>query len=122
MATQKHTTIDEYIHTFPIPVQEILQQIRAIIRKKAPDAVETISYQIPTFKLNGKYLVYFAGWKDHVSLYPLPHGNDAFRQEIAPYITGKGTAQFSLAKPIPYDIIEKIVAQHLAERTPPESK
>ena len=79
------TTIDEYISTFPVDIQAILEKVRQAIHKAAPDAVETMSYGIPTFDLNGKYLVFFAGWKRHISLYPLSAGDEAFQQEIAQY-------------------------------------
>jgi len=102
-------TIDEYIETFPAKVQSILEKIRQIIQKTAPEAVETISYQIPSFNLNDRYLVYFAAWKCHISLYPIPSGNKAFQKELFPYLGGKATARFPLDKPIPYDLVEKIV-------------
>ncbi len=108
-------TIDGYIKTFPKEVQVILEKIRRTIREAAPDAVESISYQIPTFKLNGKYLVYFAGWKNHIGFYPVPSGIVAFNKELSPYITGKGTVQFPLDKPIPFDLVEKIVKYRIKE-------
>lgn len=95
---KKAENVDEYIKAFPRDVQTILEKIRLTIQKMAPDAVETISYQMPTFKLNGKYLVYFAGWKNHVSIYPIPTGTPAFQKEISPYIAGKGTIKFPLDK------------------------
>ena len=109
-------TIDEYIKTFPEDVQSILEKIRQTIKKTASEAVETISYQMPTFNLDGKYLVYFAGWKNHIAFYPVPTGTEAFEKEISPYIKGKGTLQFPLNKPIPYDLIIKIVKSRLKER------
>jgi uncharacterized protein YdhG (YjbR/CyaY superfamily) len=102
-------TIDEYIETFPANVQSILEKVRQIIQKTAPEAVETISYRIPAFNLNGICLVYFAAWKCHISLYPIPSGNKAFQRELFPYLSGKVTARFPLDKPIPYDLVEKIV-------------
>ena len=101
-------TIDEYIATFPQDVQVVLNKIRKIIQEAAPEAIETISYQIPTFKLNGKYLVYFAGYKNPISIYPIPTGTESFRQELSPYIKGKGTIQFPLDKPVPYDLVKKL--------------
>lgn len=106
---KQFTTVDEYIKTFPDDVQIILEKLRQTIRKTAPEAVETISYQIPAFKLNGRDLVYFAAWKNHISLYPIPSGTEAFMQKLSPYIKGKGTMQFPLNKPIPYYLVEKIV-------------
>ncbi len=102
-------TIDEYIKTFPKDVQAILEEMRQTIRKAAPEVVETISYQMPTFKLNGRGLVYFAGFKNHVGFYPIPSGIAAFEKELSPYKQGKGSVQFPLDKPVPYDLVRKIV-------------
>jgi len=76
-------TIDEYIETFPIDVQKILEKMRGTIKKAAPEAVETISYQMPAFKQNGRNLVYFAAWEDHIGFYPLPSGSEAFKKELS---------------------------------------
>lgn len=111
---QSYKTIDEYIKTFPENVREILQKIRQTIHKVAPVAQETISYQMPTFKLNGN-LVYFGAFKNHIGFFPIPSGIRAFEKESAAYIKGKGTLQFPLDKPIPYDLIEKIVAFRVQE-------
>jgi uncharacterized protein YdhG (YjbR/CyaY superfamily) len=108
-------TIDDYIKTFPADVQNILEKIRQTIRKAAPAAVETISYQMPAFKLNGKNLVYFAAWKNHIGFYPMPSGAAAFQKELAPYKAAKGSVQFPLDKPIPLDLVEKIVAFRVEE-------
>ena len=108
-------SIDDYIAGFPDDVQEVLQQIRATIRDAAPDAEETISYGIPTFRLNGTYLVYFAGYRKHVSVYPAPVGNAEFAAEMAVYGSGKGTAKFPLDRPIPQDVIRKIVQFRIQE-------
>lgn len=104
--------IDEYIARFPAEVQTVLRQMRETIRSAAPDAEETISYQIPTFKLNGTYLVYFAGFKKHVSLYPVPVEHPDFAQEMAVYGSGKGTMKVPLDEPLPIDLITRVV-QHL---------
>ncbi len=109
------TTVDDYISTFPEDIQAILEKVRQSIQKAAPDAVETISYGIPTFNLNGKHVVFFAGWKHHISLYPLPAGDEAFQQQIVHYKRAKGTLQFPLDKPLPYDLVEKIVTLLLKE-------
>ena len=108
-------TIDEYIAGFPKDVQEILEKIRMTIRKAAPDAEETISYLLPTFNLNGKYLVYFAAYKKHIGFYAAPRGNPDFKEEMSVYETGKGTLQFPLDKPIPFDLITKIVKFRVKE-------
>jgi uncharacterized protein YdhG (YjbR/CyaY superfamily) len=102
-------TIDEYIDGFPREVREILERVRSTIRDAAPGAEETISYQIPTFTLNGTYLIYFAGFKKHVSVYPAPVGNADFAEEMRMYGSGKGTAKFPLDKPIPFDLITRMV-------------
>lgn len=109
MTTTKPSDVEEYIAGFPKDTQKILEQIRATIKKAAPDAEETISYAIPTFKLEGRYLVYFAGYKNHIGLYPVPRENEAFKEELSAYKGGKGTVQFPLDKPIPLDLITKIV-------------
>jgi len=102
-------TVDEYIESFPSSVQNILEKIRLTIKKSAPDAIETISYQMPTFKLNGKILVHFAAWKNHIGFYPTPSGTEEFKKELSLFKGGKGSVQFSINEPIPYDLIRKIV-------------
>jgi uncharacterized protein YdhG (YjbR/CyaY superfamily) len=109
-------SIDEYIRSFPGDVQTILQEVRRRILHVVPAAEETISYNIPTITLDGRHLVYFAGWKKHISLYPLPKADEAFEREIAPYKAAKGTLRFPLAEPIPYDLIERVVERHLQQR------
>jgi uncharacterized protein YdhG (YjbR/CyaY superfamily) len=101
-------TIDEYIAAFPKDVQEILEKIRATIRKAAPDAQETINYGIPTFTLKGN-LVHFAAFKKHIGFYPTPSGIEKFKAELSGYEGAKGSVQFPLDKPIPYDLISRIV-------------
>jgi uncharacterized protein YdhG (YjbR/CyaY superfamily) len=113
---KQFTTVDEYISTFPVDTQAILEKMRQAIQKAAPDAIETISYNIPTFDLNGKHLVFFAGWKHHISLYPIPAGDEAFQQQIAHYKRVKSTVQFPLNKPVPYDLAEKIVTLLMMEK------
>lgn len=107
--------IDDYIADLPKDVQEIMEKIRSTIRKAAPDATETISYKMPTFNLNGHYLVYFAAYKKHIGMYPVPAGDEEFRREIATYQAGKGTLQFPLDQPIPYKLITKIVKFRVQE-------
>jgi uncharacterized protein YdhG (YjbR/CyaY superfamily) len=113
---QKFATIDDYIHSFPEDVQPILREVRQAIRRAAPGAGEIISYQMPTFTLDGKALVYFAGWKRYVSFYPIPRVDEALEREIAPYRAEKSTLRFPLGKPIPYDLIERLVALHVKEQ------
>lgn len=109
------TTIDEYIAEFPPETRRVLEEVRALIRSIAPDATETISYAIPTFDLNGTHLVHFAGYAKHVGLYPTPSGMVAFEAELAPYRSGKGSAQFPLGQPLPLDLIRRIVEFRVAE-------
>jgi uncharacterized protein YdhG (YjbR/CyaY superfamily) len=108
-------TIDEYLRIFPQETREILEEIRGIIHAAAPEAVETIGYNIPAFDLNGKHLVFFAGYAAHVSIYPVPSGDESLNRELSPYIKGKGTIQFPLNKPIPYELTEKIVKARIEE-------
>jgi uncharacterized protein YdhG (YjbR/CyaY superfamily) len=107
--------IDEYIAGFPDDIQEILQKIRMTIRQAAPDAQEAIKYRMPTFVLKGN-LVHFAAFKNHVGLYPTPTGVEAFQDELSPYKSGKGSVQFPLDQPIPFDLIRRIVEFRVKER------
>ena len=100
--------IDEYIAGFPPKVQKILERMRKTIMKAAPEAEEAIKYGIPTFTLNGN-LVHFGGYSEHIGFYPDPRGIDELKKELAPYQSGKGTLKFPLDKPIPYDLITKVV-------------
>jgi uncharacterized protein YdhG (YjbR/CyaY superfamily) len=106
----KFATLDEYIGSFPVDVQAVLEEIRRRIRSALPVAQEVIRYDIPTFRVNGKNVVHFAGWKQHISVYPVPAGDEAFQREIEPYRAGKGTLRFPLDQPIPYQLIERVAA------------
>lgn len=109
--TTRQTTpkdIDEYIARFPEDIQEILEKIRMTIREAAPEADERISYQMPTFALEGN-LVHFAAYKNHIGFYPTPSGIEEFEEELSRYVGGKGSVKFPLDNPIPYDLITKIV-------------
>jgi len=108
MQTPKPNNIDEYIGAFPKQVQEVLEQVRATIKRAAPTAGEAISYAIPTFKLNGN-LVHFAAFKNHIGFYPTPMGVEEFREELSAYKEGKGSVQFPLNKPMPLDLITRMV-------------
>ena len=119
----KAKTIDAYIAAFPAEVKQILEQIRAIVKKVAPDAEETISYDIPTFNLGGTYLVYFAAWKKHIALYPVsPQLAEQLSEDLSKYKGSKGSVHFPLNKPIPFDLIEKIVAWRLKEHASEQHK
>jgi len=107
--------IDQYIKAFPKDVQDILQKLRLVVGMAAPEAIESISYQLPTFKFNGKNLVHFAAWKNHVGFYPTPSAIEAFKKELFPYKWAKGSVQFPVDEPIPYDLIEKIVIFRIKE-------
>ncbi len=115
MITSKAANIDGYIAGFPEHTQHLLQQIRATIKQSAPDAEEMISYAIPTFKLKGRPLIYFAGYKNHVAVYPVPRENEAFQKELSAYKGGKGTVQFPLGKPLPLKLITKILKFRMKE-------
>ena len=108
-------SVGEYIATHPDDTQAILRRVRSTIRKAVPGAEEVISYQIPTYKLHGGYVVYFAGWKQHYSLYPAnDHLVVAFKDDLAQYKISKGTIRFPLSQPVPVKLIERI-AKFLAK-------
>lgn len=108
-------TIDEYIATFPEEIQARLAAVRATIKAAAPGAEERISYQMPTFVLNG-YLVYFAAWKNHIGFYPASSGvPEAFKEELSRYESGKGTVKFPFSQPLPLELITRIVEFRVAE-------
>jgi uncharacterized protein YdhG (YjbR/CyaY superfamily) len=108
--------IDEYIETFDPEIQKTLREIREFIQKEAPEAVEKISYKMPTFYLGGN-LVHFAAFKDHYSLFPSPPATAAFEKELAPYRSGKGTLRFPLGEPVPWEIIRKVLQFRLKENS-----
>jgi len=120
MAKTVFKSVDEYLATYPKDVRAILQRVRSTIRKAVPGAEEVISYQIPTYKLHGGYVVYFAGWKQHYSLYPATGRLvAAFKDELARYELSKGTIRFPLSQPVPVKLIERIatfLAREAAER------
>ncbi len=109
MKSTKPNTIDEYIASFPKDIKLILETIRTTIQKTVPKAQEKIGYGMPSFRIYGKDLVYFAAFSNHIGVYALPSGNAAFKNELVNYKTGKGSIQFPLDQPIPYDLIVKIV-------------
>lgn len=115
MDTAKPKNIDEYISGFPKDVQEVLQTVRTTIKQAAPEAEETISYAIPTFTLKETNLVHFAGFKNHIGFYPAPTGSEAFKEELSAYKTGKGSVQFPLNKPMPLELITRIVEFRVKE-------
>ena len=109
--------VDKYIATFPQDVQGILMKIREIIKNEAPDAVEGFAYGMPSYKTHGKPLVYFAGYKSHVGFYATPSGHESFSKELAKYKQGKGSVQFPVDQPIPFELIQQIVAFRVQENS-----
>ncbi len=110
-------SIDEYIMEFPPETQAALEEMRALIRATAPGATELMSYAIPTFDLNGKHLVHFAGYAKHVGFYPGASGVAAFREDLTVFKSSKGSVQFPLGSPLPADLIRRIVAFRVAENS-----
>lgn len=114
--TVKPDNIDAYIATFPYEVQEMLEEVRATIKKAAPEASEAIKYAIPTFVFHGN-LVHFAAFKNHIGFYPAPEGMEEFDKELAVYKKGKGSVQFPLDQPIPFDLIARITAFRIKQNS-----
>lgn len=110
----KFQTVDEYIMQFPDEVQNTLQKLREVIKEAAPEAEETISYQMPAFSLNGT-LVYFAAWKNHIGFYPTFSGKNAFMEEFSNYKGTKSSIHFPITKPLPDELIRRIVKFRVAE-------
>ena len=111
-------TVDEYIKKFPPHIQDMLSEIRDIIIKHAPGAVECISYGMPAYKLHGKVLVYFAGYTNHIGFYAMPSGHSEFAEGLSKYKHGKGSVQFPLDKPLPRDLIRQIVEYRVEHNKP----
>lgn len=111
---RQYKTIDEYINTFPEDVQQLLNGLRQTIREAAPEAEETINYQMPTFTLNGN-LVHFAAFKNHIGFYPTPGGIEAFKKELSAYKGAKGSVQFPIDQPLPLALIRRIVKYRVKE-------
>ncbi|MFZ1703827.1 MAG: DUF1801 domain-containing protein [Saprospiraceae bacterium] len=107
--TTKHVNVDEYMASFPKGTQHIFENIRTIIKENAPDALEEIAYNMPAYKISGRPLLYFAGYKHHIGVYATPSGHEAFSKELSQYKQGKGSVQFPLDQAIPYDLIGRIV-------------
>lgn len=107
--------IDQYILQFPEETRDILNKIRALIKENAPEAIESIAYGMPAYKLNKKPLVYFAAYKTHIGFYATPSGHEAFKEELSKYKQGKGSVQFLLNQPIPYDLIMRMVKFRVSE-------
>ena len=112
---ERAKNFEEYILPFPDEMQKILEKVRETIKQMAPEAIESISYGMPAFKTFGKPLVYFAGYKNHIGFYATPTGHEEFKKELSKYKQGKGSVQFPVSQPIPYDLIAKIVAFRVEE-------
>ncbi len=121
MTKTNFTSVDEYIASQPEAVQGVLKRVRSIIHKAVPDAEEVISYQIPAYKLHGDPVLYFAGWRQHYSLYPATgHVVAAFKDDLVPYEVSKGTIRFPLSQPVPVRLIERIAKFRAKEVAPRE--
>jgi uncharacterized protein YdhG (YjbR/CyaY superfamily) len=119
MAKTDFKTVDEYIAAQPETVRDALERVRSTIRKALPGAEEVISYKIPAYRLHGHIVLYFAGWRQHYSLYPTSHAIEAFEDDLTPYDVAKGTIRFPLSRPVPVKLIERIAkfrAKEVAER------
>jgi uncharacterized protein YdhG (YjbR/CyaY superfamily) len=116
------STIDEYIARFPKEAQERLQRLRQVIQEAAPEAEEAIRYQMPTFRFAGKNLVFFAAFTHHIGFYPIPSGIAAFKKELSRYKQGKGSVQFPMDEPLPYDLVRRIVLFRVQETMNNENK
>ena len=111
-----YASIDEYLAGLPADVRPIIERIRKTLHAAVPDAGEKIAYQMPTLTLDGTSLVHFSGWKQHVSLYPVPPVDDELAAAIAPYVAGKGTLKFPLNQPVPYDLISRLAKAYVDSR------
>ena len=109
------TSIDEYVAEFPAEVRKVLKELRSLIKAAAPGATETISYAIPTFDVNRRHLVHFAAFKHHIGFYPTSSGIAAFKEELKPYKSAKGSVQFPLGQPLPKGLIRRIVEFRVKE-------
>ena len=115
MADQEFGSVEEYIASFPADVRAILEQVRRAILDAVPGTGETVSYQIPTITLGGRPLLYFAGWKRHVSVYPAPAGDEALERRLRPYRSAKSTLKFPLSRPVPNDLIAQVAKLSLRQ-------
>ena len=111
----KFTSINEYLSTLPENAQKAMGEIIATIKAKVLNAEEHISYNMPVFKVNGEYFIHFSAWKNHIGMYPIPAGNEAFQKQIEPYRSAKSSLNFPLDKPMPIKLIEKVIKFRIAE-------
>ena len=108
---EKFSSVEDYLDSFPADVRRALEELRSVILGAVDGAQETISYNIPTVRVDGRPVVHYAGWKQHLSLYPVPAGDDELAREVAPYVAGKGTLKFPLDQPLPRDLVARIARQ-----------
>jgi uncharacterized protein YdhG (YjbR/CyaY superfamily) len=113
---QKFDTVEAYVTAQPVAVREILNDVRRRVGTAVPGATEAISYDIPTFKLDGKAFIYVAAWKQHIAVYPVPDGDEALQRDVEGYRSGKGTLKFQLTEPFPYELFDRLVQAAIAER------
>jgi uncharacterized protein YdhG (YjbR/CyaY superfamily) len=113
---QQFESVDDYIGSFPAEVQTVLQAARKTIHAAAPNLQESISYGIATFSVGGRPVVYLGGWRKHISIYPIPDLDKTLEPQIAPYLSGRGTAKFQLGKPLPHELITVLVERLAAQR------
>lgn len=119
---EKINTVEDYILQFPVSTQQVLHQFRALIKKTAPEAVESISYAMPAYKLYGQPLVYFAAYAQHIGFYATPTGHSAFANDLSKYKQGKGSVQFPLDQPMPWELIHQMIAFRVAENAAKKNK
>jgi uncharacterized protein YdhG (YjbR/CyaY superfamily) len=112
-----YKSIDDYIGSFPAEIQTLLNRVHATIREAAPGAEESISYGMPAFKLKGRPLVYFAGYKNHIGFYATPTGHQEFKEELSKYKQGKGSVRFPIDQPLPLDLIKRITEFRVRENS-----
>ena len=116
MSSPRFTTVEEYLDTFPDETRQVLEDVRRTLHRAVPGSGEAISYQIPTITLDGSALLYFAGWRQHVSVYPVPEGDAELARLLAPYLSGASTLKFPLSQPMPHDVLERVARTHLERR------
>ena len=114
---QKYDTVDAYVAAQPAAAREIINEARRRVSNAVPGATEAISYDIPTFKLDGKPLIYVGAWKNHIGVYPVPTGDEALQRDIERFQSGKGTLKFQLAEPFPYELFDRLLHAAVAERS-----
>jgi uncharacterized protein YdhG (YjbR/CyaY superfamily) len=122
----KPATVDQYLETLSGPARDVMADLRATVRSAAPEAVETIAYDMPALRLNGHFLVSYAAYRRHYSLFPASQVvEDALGAEIAPFLAGKGTIQFPVGRPVPLDLVRRVVVARVgevAQRTPRDAR